>query len=213
MSLSEDAPVSRSHFRLHLDSLKRCTKLRHKYEVIQVSQSSEAGGGTKPACEDLAVASQHCLLWQRPYSSRRNTIRQDRPGSGPGKENMNPEDRTELGHKKVTPCERPSVRSSISSSLKMAYESRSSPAMALEPQVEPQDLSANQKRTLAGDKIKRCRRPPVTSLIQFPNQQSLQSSKGTGQIQVRSWPQQSKDDIISRNRFEASQKESGHTES
>lgn len=197
MPLSEDTIVLRSDFRLHNVSLKRCTKVRHEYEVIQ---SSEVYGEKTPTCEDLADASQHCLPLLRPYSSRRNALRQDRPGSGPGKENMNPEDGTELCHKKAISCDRSSMRSSMRYSTRMTCESRSSLAMALEPQVEPQ------QRTLTSTKIVRCRRRVVASLTQFPYQQSPRPSKGTAQTQVRYGPEQSKDEIIPWNRAEARQK-------
>lgn len=203
MPLSEDAPVLRSDFRLHHVSLKRCTKVSPGYEVIQ---SSEACGERTSTCEDLADASKRCLPSLRPYSSRRNALRQDRPGSGPGKENMNPEDGTKLCHKKAIPCYRPSARPSMRSSTKMTCESRSSFAMALEPQVEPQYLSAGQQRTLTSTKIDRCRRPAVASLTQFPYQQSPLPSKGTGQMQVRYGPEQSKDGIIPWNSAEVRQK-------
>lgn len=187
MLLSEDTIVLRSDFRLHTVSLKRCTKVRREYEVIQ---SSEVYEEKPPTCEDLADASQHCLLLLRPYSSRRNALRQDRPGSGPGKENMNPEDGTELCLKKASSCDRPSMRSPMRSSL----------AMALEPQVEPQ------QRTLTNTKIARCPRRAVVSLTQFPYQRSPRSSKGTGQTHVRFGPEQNKDEIIPWNRAEARQK-------
>ncbi len=194
---TEDTIVLRSDFPLHNVSLKRCTKVRHEYEVIQ---SSEVYGEKTPSCQDLADASQHCLPLLRPYSSRRNALRQDRPGSGPGKENMNPEDGTELCPKKAISCDRPSMRSSMRSSTMMTCESRSSLAMALEPQVGPQ------QRTLLSTKIARCRRRAVASLTQFPYQQRPRPSKGTGQTHVRYGPDQSKDEIIPCNRAEASQK-------
>lgn len=197
MPLLEDTTVLRSDFRLHNVSLKRCTKVRHEYEVIQ---SSEVYGNKTPTCEDLADASQHCLPLLRPYSSRRNVLRQDRPGSGPGKENMNPEDGTELCHKKAISCDRPSMRSSMRYSTRMTCESRYSLAMAHEPQVEPQ------QRTLTSTKIVRCRRRADAGLTQFPYQQSSRPSKGTAQTQVRYGPEQSKDEIIPWNRAEARQK-------
>lgn len=198
MRLAEDTSVLRSDFRLHNVSLKRCTKLRHEYEVIQ---SSEVYGGKTPTCEDLADAAQHSLPLLRPYSSRRNALRQDRPGSGPGKENMNPEDGTELCHKNVISCDRPSMSSSMRSSTRMTCESRSSLAMALGSQVRPQ------QGALTSTKIVRCRRRAVASLTQFPNQQSPRPSKGTGRTQVRYGPEQSKDEITPWNRAEARQKQ------
>lgn len=197
MRLSENIPVLRSDFRLHNVSGKRCTKVRHEYEVIQ---SSEVHGGKTPTCDDLAGAAQRCLPLLRPYSSRRNALRQDRPGSGPGKENMNPEDGTELCHKNMISCDRPSMRSSMRSSKRMACESRSSLAMALGSQVRPQ------QGALASTKIVRCPRRAVAGLTQFPNQQSPRPSKGTGQKHVRYEPGQSKDEITPWNRAEARQK-------
>lgn len=197
MRLAEDTPVLRSDFRLHNVSLKHCPKVRHEYEVIQ---SSEVYGGKTPTCEDLADAAQHCLPLLRPYSSRRNALRQDRPGSGPGKENMNPEDGNELCHKNVISCDRPSVRSSMRSSTRVTCESRSSLAMAHGAQVRPQ------QGALTSTKIVRCRKRAVASLTQFPNQQSPRPSKGTGRTQVRYGPEQSKDKITPWNKAEARQK-------
>lgn len=199
----EDTPVSRSDFRLHLVSLRRCTKVRHEYEVIQ---SSEAGREKTPSCDDLAVASQQCLLKQRPYSSRRNTLRQDRPGSGPGKENMNPEDENKLCHKKAISCEQFPMRSSIRSSMMMTCESKSPPAMTPEPQVEPLYLLADQHRTLATTTRLRRRRSPIAILIPPPSWHSLQSSKPAIQMLVRHGPEQSKDGIIPRDTAKAGQK-------
>ena len=204
MPLSENASVLRSDFRLHHISLKRCTKVSHAYEVIQ---SSEACGEKTPTCEDLAYTSQHYLPSLRPYSSRRNALRQDRPGSGPGKENMKPEDGTELCHKKAIPCDRPSTRSSMRSSTRMTCESRSSPNMTLEPQVKSQYLSADQQRTLTSTKLDRCRRPAVASISQFPYQHSPWPSNGTGQMKVDYGSDKSKDGIILWKRAEARQKE------
>lgn len=203
----EDTPVSRSDFRLHLASLRRCTKVRHEHEVIQ---SSEAGGEQTPSCDDLAVASQQCLLKQRAYSSRRNTLRQDRPGSGPGKENMNPEDENKLCHKKAISCKHFPVRSSTRSSMMMMMmtcDSKSPPAMTPEPQVEPLYLLADQHRTLATTKrVRRGRRSPIASLIPPPYWHSLQSSEPAIQMQVRHGPEQSKDGIIPRDTAKAGQK-------
>lgn len=199
----EDTPVSRSDFRLHLVSLKRCTKVKYEYGVIQ---SSEAGGEKTPCGDDLAVASRQSILKQRPYSSRRNALRQDRPGSGPGKENMNPEDENKLGHKKAISCEQSSMRFSTGSSMMMRCESKSPPAMTLEPQVEPLYLLADQHRTLATAKIERRRRSPIASLIHLPYLHSLQSPKAAVQMQVRYGPEQSKDGIIPRHRAKAGQK-------
>lgn len=204
MPLSENASVLRSDFRLHHVSLKRCTKVSHAYD--EVIQSSEACGEMTPTCEDLADTSQHCLPSLRPYSSRRNALRQDRPGSGPGKENMKPEDETELCHKKAIPCDRPSTRSSMRSSTRMTCESRSSPNMTLEPRIESQYISADQQRTLTSTKMDRCRRPTVASLLHFPYQHSSWPSNGTGQMQVNYGPDKSKDGIILWNRAEARQK-------
>lgn len=203
MPLSEDATVLRSDFRLHNFSMKCCTKVRHEYEAIQ---SSEDYGEKRPTCECLADASQHYLPSLRPYNSRRNALRQDRPGSGPGKENMNPEEGTELCHKKAISRHRLSVRSTMRSSTRMLSESRSSQGMALEPQVEPQYLLADQQRTLTSTKIVRCRRRAIASLTQFPCQQSPRPSSGTGQTQVRYGSEQSKGGIIPWNRAEARQK-------
>lgn len=193
MPLSEDTPV----FRLYNVSLKRCTKVRHESEVIQ---SSEAYGGKTPTCEDLSDASQRCLPLLRPYSSKRNALLQDRPGSGPGKENMNPEDGTKLCNINVISCDRPSKRSSIRSSTRITCDSRSSLATALGSQVRPQ------QGALTSTKIDRCRRRAVASLKHLTNQQSPRSSKGTGQTQVRYGPEQGKDEIILWNRAEARQK-------
>lgn len=197
MRLAGNTPVLWSDFRLHNVSLKRCPKVRREYEIIQ---SSEVYGGQKATCEDVADAAQHCLPLLRPYSSRRNPLRQDRPGSGPGKENMNPEDGSELCHKNVISCDRPSVRSSMRSSTRVTCESRLSLAMAHGAQVRPQ------QRALTSTKIVRCRKHAVASLTQFPNQQSPRPSKGTGRTQVRNGPEQSKDEIIPWNKAEARQK-------
>ena len=203
MPRPDGTPVSRSDFRLHLVSLKRCTKVKYEYEVIQ---SSEAGGEKTPCGDDLAVESQKSLLKQRPYSSRRNALRQDRPGSGPGKENMNPEDENKLCHKKAISCEQSSMRSSTRSSMMMRCESKSPPAMPLEPQVEPLYLLADQHRTLATIKTGRRRRSSIASLIHLPYLHSLQSPKAAVQMQVRYGPEQSKDGIIPRHRAKADQK-------
>lgn len=160
MPLSEDTPVFQSDFRLRHVLLNRCTKVRHEYEVIQSSEKTST-------CEGLADASQHGLPSMRPYSLRRNALRQDRPGSGPGKENMNPDDATELCHKKAIPGARPTMRSFMRSSTRMTCESRSSLAMALEPQVESRYLSADQQRTLTTSKIDRCRKPAVANLTKI----------------------------------------------
>lgn len=198
----EDALVSRSCL-LHLVSLKCCTEVRHEYH--QVIQSSEASERKPTSCEDLAVGSQHSLLQQRPYNSRRNALRQDRPGSGPGKENMNSEDGTELCHKKTIPCDRPSMRSSMRSSMRMTCGPKSPPTMTFDPQMKPLYLSADQHRALASTKIERCYRTPVASLKQLPFEQSLQSSKGTVNADVKYGPEKTKDNIILRDRIEARQ--------
>lgn len=117
---------------------------------------------------------------------------------------MNPEDETELCQKKSTPCEPPTVRSSMRSSMRMTRESRCLPLIYLKPQVECLYLSADQHRTLA--KIERCHRTPVASLIHLPYQQSLQSLQRTVQMQVKFGPKQSKDGIISGDMAEARQK-------
>lgn len=197
----DDTPFSRSDFQLQLVSLRRCNKV--KYEVIQ---SSEAGGENTPCDDDLAVASQKSLLKQRPYSSRRNALRQDRPGSGPGKENMNPEDENKLCHKKTISCKQSSMRSSTRSSMMTRCESKS-PLVPLEPQVEPLYLLADQHRTLATTKPERRCRSPIASPLHLPYLHSLQSPKAAVQVEVRNGPGQSKDGIIPRHRAKADQKE------
>lgn len=197
MPLPEDTSVLRSDFRLRNVSLKRCTKVRHEYEAIQ---SSEVYGGKTPTSEGLADASQPCLPLLRPYSSKRNALLQDRPGSGPGKENMNPEDGTELCSKNVISCDRPSKGSSMGSSKRITCESRSSVAMAPGSQVRPQ------QGALTSTIIDRCRRRAVASLTQLPNQQNPRPSKGTGQTQIRYGPEQGKDEMILWSRAEARQK-------
>lgn len=90
--------------------------------------------------------------------------------------------------------------------MMMRCESKSPPAMTLEPQVEPLYLLADQHRTLATTKIERRRRSPIASLIHLPYLHSLQSPKAAVQMQVRYGPEQSKDGIIPRHRAKAGQK-------
>lgn len=196
MPLSEDTPVLRSDFRLRNVSLKRCIKVRHKSEVIQ---NSDIYGGKTATCDDLADSSQRCLTLLSSCSSRRNALLQDRPGSGPGKENMNPDDGTVLCFKNLISCDQPSKRLSMRSSMRITCKSRSCLTKALGSQVRPQ------QRALTSTNIE-CRRHAVVSLKDFPNQQSPQPSRGTGQTQVRYGPEQVKDDIIPSKRAKARQK-------
>lgn len=118
---------------------------------------------------------------------------------------MNSENGTELCHKKTISCNWPSIRSSMRSSMRITCGPKSPLTMTFDPQMKFLYLLADQHRALASTKIERCYRALVASLKQLTFEQSLQSSKGTVNADVKYRPEKTKDNIILQDRIKARQ--------